>query len=220
MHATELAAAPTVSHRALVWTFVATTFLASTLLFLVQPMFAKMVLPRFGGSPAVWNTCVLFFQTTLLLGYLYANVTVRWLGARRQSILNILVMAAAGALLPLAVSSAAPEPNSSPVWWLLETLALRLGLPFFALSTMAPLVQRWYATLPVPSAANPYFLYAASNTGAFSRSWRIRSSWSRCGERERRRSRGQRDMESCSYSSRPAPGCCSGTPASFHRPSP
>jgi hypothetical protein len=166
MQLTQLAAAPTVSHRALVWTFVATTFAASTLLFLVQPMFAKMVLPRFGGSAAVWNTCVLFFQTTLLLGYLYAHVTVRWLGARRQSILNILVMAAAGGLLPLGVSSTAPEPNSSPVWWLLETLALRLGLPFFALSTMAPLVQRWYATLPVPSAANPYFLYAASNTGS------------------------------------------------------
>ncbi len=74
----------TLSNGSVVATFIATTFLSSTLLFLVQPMFAKMLLPRLGGSAAVWNTCVLFFQTTLLLGYLYAHLTLRWLGARRQ----------------------------------------------------------------------------------------------------------------------------------------
>ena len=72
------------SRKAIICVFVATAFLSSTLLFLVQPMFAKMLLPRLGGSAAVWNTCVLFFQTTLLLGYLYAHLTVRWLGPRRQ----------------------------------------------------------------------------------------------------------------------------------------
>ena len=157
---------PTASYRTIRWLFVATTFIASTLLFLVQPMFAKMVLPRLGGSPAVWNACVLFFQTTLLAGYLYAHLSIRWLGARRQAVLHLLVMASAVGLLPLSLGDASPPGDGSPVWWLLRTLTIRLGLPFFALSTMAPLVQRWFATLPVPSAANPYFLYAASNSGS------------------------------------------------------
>ncbi len=99
-------------------------------------------------------------------GNLYAHLTVRWLGARRQAVIHILLMGSALALLPLGLGTATPEPDSDPVWWLLKTLALRLGLPFFALSTMAPLVQRWFATLPGPSASNPYFLYAASNTGS------------------------------------------------------
>lgn len=166
MHLIADAGIPAISHRRVVTTFAATTFIASTLLFLVQPMFAKMVLPRLGGSPAVWNACVLFFQTTLLLGYCYAHLTVRWLGARRQAMLQVVVMASALTLLPLTLGNAAPSDEGSPVWWLLKTLTLRLGLPFFALSTMAPLVQRWFATLPVPSADNPYFLYAASNTGS------------------------------------------------------
>src|SRR4051794_28371800 len=101
MDTIQRAGTPAVSHRTVVWTFVATTFVASTLLFMVQPMFAKMVLPRLGGSPAVWNACVLFFQTTLLVGYLYAHLTVRWLGARRQALLHVLMMASAVALLPL-----------------------------------------------------------------------------------------------------------------------
>ena len=129
-------------------------------------MFAKMLLPRLGGSAAVWTTCVLFFQATLLLGYLYAHVTLRWLGARRQALLHVVVMASAVALLPLRLGSGTPAGDGSPVVWLLSTLAVRLGLAFFALATMAPVVQRWFATLPVPSASNPYFLYAASNTGS------------------------------------------------------
>ena len=166
MDQTPSAAPPAASHRSVVWTFVTTTFLASTLLFLVQPMFAKMVLPRLGGSPAVWNACVLFFQTTLLAGYLYAHLTMRWLSARRQAVMHVLVMASALLVLPLSLGDSAPTPDASPVWWLLQTLTVRLGLAFFALATMAPLVQRWFATLPVPSASNPYFLYAASNTGS------------------------------------------------------
>jgi len=154
------------SHRTVVRIFVATTFVASSLLFLVQPMFAKMVLPRLGGSPAVWNTCVLFFQTILLLGYLYAHLTVRWLGARRQAALHLLVTLPAVVFLPLSLGDATPAEGSSPIRWLLTTLFVRLGLPFFALSTMAPLVQRWFSTLAVPSASNPYFLYAASNIGS------------------------------------------------------
>jgi SAM-dependent methyltransferase len=155
-----------VSIRATPLLFTATTFTASALLFVVQPMFARMVLPKLGGSPAVWNTCVLFFQTTLLLGYLYAHLTTSRLRVRTQAVLHIVVMLSAVVLLPLSLGGAEPEPGMSPVWWLLKTLTWRLGLPFLALSTMAPTVQRWFASLPVPSASNPYFLYAASNLGS------------------------------------------------------
>ena len=166
MHMSLRAGTPVVSYRSAVWTFGTTTFVASMLLFLVQPMFAKMVLPRLGGSPAVWSACVLFFQTTLLFGYLYAHLSVKWLGARRQSVVHLALMVSAVALLPLSLGNAEPRAEENPVLWLLTTLTLRLGLPFFALSTMAPLVQRWFSTLPVPSAANPYFLYGASNIGS------------------------------------------------------
>ena len=92
MHMSLRTGKPAVSHRSAVWTFGATTFVASTLLFLVQPMFAKMVLPRLGGSPAVWSACVLFFQSVLLVGYLYAHLSVRWFGARRQAFIHLALM--------------------------------------------------------------------------------------------------------------------------------
>jgi len=152
--------------RSTAWLFTATTFTASALVFLVEPMFAKMVLPKLGGSPAVWNTCVLFFQITLLAGYLYAHVTTRWLGARRQAVVHLALMIAALAFLPLTLGDDYPRAGSSPVGWLLVTMTARLGLPFFAVSTMAPLVQRWFAAIPGPSRADPYFLYAASNVGS------------------------------------------------------
>lgn len=154
------------SARSTAWLFTATTFTASALVFLVQPMFAKMVLPKLGGSPAVWNTCVLFFQTTLLGGYLYAHLTTRWLGARRQAVVHLLLMLAALAFLPLKLGEEYPRAGADPVWWLLVTMIARLGLPFLAVSTMAPLVQRWFAAMPGPSRSNPYFLYAASNVGS------------------------------------------------------
>ena len=146
--------------------FVATTLTASTLLFLVQPMFAKMVLPRLGGSPAVWTTCVLFFQAALLLGYGYAHVSTTLLGVRRQALGHLVILALALFFLPLTIGDGSPPAGGNPVWWLLGVMTVRLGVPFLALSTMAPLVQRWFAALPLPSAANPYFLYAASNLGS------------------------------------------------------
>ena len=152
--------------RSTAWLFTATTFTASALVFLVEPMFAKMVLPKLGGSPAVWNTCVLFFQTTLLAGYLYAHVTTRRLGARRQAVVHLVLMIAALAFLPLTLGAEYPPVGSNPVWWLLITMTARLGLPFLAVSTMAPLVQRWFATMPGPSRSDPYFLYVASNVGS------------------------------------------------------
>jgi hypothetical protein len=146
--------------------FAATTFVASSLLFLVQPMFAKMVLPRLGGSPAVWNTCILFFQTMLLVGYGYAHLSTAWLGTALHARLHWFLMLVPLTLLPLTIGTSEPPAAANPVWWLLQVLAARVGLPFLIVSTMAPLLQRWFATLPVRSAADPYFLYAASNLGS------------------------------------------------------
>jgi SAM-dependent methyltransferase len=144
-------------------------FLNATLLFVVQPMFTKMVLPLLGGTPAVWNTCLLFFQAALLLGYLYAHVTSRRMSARGQGVLHLALLLVALAFLPLGVPAGlAPPPGMAlPVAWLLAVLAISLGLPFTLLAAGAPMFQRWFATTSHPAARNPYVLYVASNLGSF-----------------------------------------------------
>ena len=152
---------------AVVALFSATLFVNAALLFAVQPMFSKMVLPLFGGTPSVWNTCMLFFQTALLCGYLYAHVTTRWLDVRKQSVLQLVLFALTFLTLPVAVASGwRPSGSDTPVWWLTALLAVSLGAPFFMLSTGAPLLQRWFSESGHPAATNPYFLYAASNLGS------------------------------------------------------
>ena len=153
----------------LVGVFSTAIFLNAALLFSVQPLFTKMVLPLLGGSPAVWNTCLLFFQTLLLAGYLYAHLTSRWLSARNQAILHLALLASAVLLLPIHVPEAWAQPPGSamPIVWLLGLLTVSLGLPFFLLSAGAPMLQRWFAGTRHPLADNPYFLYAASNLGSF-----------------------------------------------------
>jgi spermidine synthase len=153
----------------LVTVFAIAIFLNAALLFSVQPLFTKMVLPLLGGSPAVWNTCLLFFQTLLLAGYLYAHVTSRWLNPRNQAILHLTLLASAVLLLPIHVPASWAQPPGSalPIVWLLGLLAVSLGLPFFLLSAGAPMMQRWFATTRHAWAQNPYFLYAASNLGSF-----------------------------------------------------
>jgi hypothetical protein len=147
--------------------FSMTLFVNAALLFAVQPMFSKMVLPLFGGTPSVWNTCMLFFQTALLCGYLYAHVTTRWLDVRKQAVLQLVLFALTFLTLPVAVASGwQPSGSEMPVWWLAALLAVSLGAPFFMLSTGAPLLQRWFSESGHPAAANPYFLYAASNLGS------------------------------------------------------
>lgn len=146
--------------------FTITAFIGACLLFLVQPMFAKLILPRLGGSPAVWNTCVLFFQTTLLLGYLYAHITTKFLGVRRQAMWHLLVLLAPLIFLPLRLGRPELAAAEWPVSWLLATMVWTVGVPFFVISTSAPLLQRWFGALPVASAPDPYFLYAASNLGS------------------------------------------------------
>jgi SAM-dependent methyltransferase len=136
-------------------------------LFLVQPMVAKGVLPLLGGTPAVWNTCMVFFQFALLAGYLYAHVGAKWLDARRQALAHVPVVLLSLFALPLAVApTSTPNPDASTTWWLLQQLALTVGLPFFVVSTTAPMLQRWFATTQHESARDPYFLYAASNAGS------------------------------------------------------
>jgi len=152
---------------AVVALFSATLFLSAGLTFLVQPMFAKFVLPLFGSTPAVWNTSMLFFQTTLLGGYLYAHASTRRLGVRRQTLLHLGVLLVPLLVLPIAVPDGwIPPADSNPVPWLLGLLAVAVGLPFFVVSTTAPLLQRWLAATDHPAAADPYFLYRASNLGS------------------------------------------------------
>jgi SAM-dependent methyltransferase len=143
-----------------------TLFLCSALLFLVEPMVAKMILPTFGGSPAVWNACMVFFQTVLLLGYLYAHLSTKALGARRQAWIHVVVMLVPLLVLPLAIPAWAPHGAKNPILLLLALLAVAVGLPFFVLSAGAPLIQRWFADTNDPDARDPYFLYRASNLGS------------------------------------------------------
>jgi hypothetical protein len=139
-----------------------TVFLGAFLLFLVEPLFAKLILPWFGGSAAVWATCLVFFQSALLLGYLYADVTTRRLAPARQSILHIALLAAALLFLPIAPhASWRPPPGSDPVWRILGLLTASIGLPFLLLSATGPLVQAWYAR--DRSDTEPYHLFALSN---------------------------------------------------------
>jgi len=152
--------------RLLLPSYAATLFVSAGLLFLVQPMVTKMVLPRLGGSPAVWNTCMCFFQAVLLLGYAYAHVLSRRFGSLGQAAIHAAVLALATAFLPLDLTHEAPPAGGMPVWWLIGRLAVTVGPPFFALSATAPLLQRWFSRTDHATAADPYFLYAASNAGS------------------------------------------------------
>jgi hypothetical protein len=130
-------------------------------------MVAKMVLPLLGGTPAVWNTCMVFFQAALLAGYAYAHAAPNWLGMRRQAIVHVILLLAPLIVLPIAIGPEwSPEGDANPIPWLLGLLLLVVGLPFFVISTSAPLLQRWFASTGHPSARDPYFLYGASNIGS------------------------------------------------------
>ena len=149
--------------------FAVTVFTSAALIFLVEPMIAKLVLPTLGGSPAVWNTCMVFFQAALLLGYGYAHLLQRIRSLKVQTAVHAAVLLLAAIALPLKISTGLGPPSSNyPIAWLLGVLALTIGAPFAALSATAPLAQAWYARVRTgrPDAANPYVLYAASNLGS------------------------------------------------------
>src|ERR1700730_14349465 len=135
----------TISARVLLPSYAATLFISAALLFLMQPMLTKMVLPQLGGAPSVWNTCLCFFQATLLLGYLYAHLSSTRLGPRAQLGAHVLVLALAVLFLPLDPTAGAPPSNGTPVLWLLTRLATTVGIPFFAISATAPLLQCWFS---------------------------------------------------------------------------
>jgi hypothetical protein len=147
--------------------FAGTLFLSALLLFSVQPVFAKMVLPKLGGTPAVWAVSMVFFQAALLAGYCYAHALNRWLPGRLAPFLHLALCGAAALALPFGLPQVGDPPAGDAYLWLIGVLALGVGLPFFAVSANAPLLQAWFARTGHPSAADPYFLYGASNLGSF-----------------------------------------------------
>ena len=153
----------------MIYLYSLTLFLSACLLFLVQPMMGKMILPFLGGAPAVWNTCLVFYQAVLLMGYTYAHFSTRWLGVRRQPVVHLGLMALPLFVLPIRISdqiiSRLPTAGN-PTAWLVVCLAATVGLPFLVVATTAPMLQKWFASTRHRDAGNAYFLYAASNAGS------------------------------------------------------
>jgi len=148
--------------------FGTTAFVGAGLLFVVQPLVAKLILPSYGGSATVWSTSSLFFQVLLLTAYGYAHWSTSRLGARWQPKAHLVVLLLPLVALPLAIpADVAPSEDVSPVLWLLRTLVLVIGLPFAVVATTGPLLQRWYSWGEGRRSEDPYFLFAASNLGSF-----------------------------------------------------
>jgi hypothetical protein len=147
--------------------YVATMLLSSGLLFLVQPMFARMALPLLGGTPAVWAIAMCFFQAVLLGGYCYAHVLKRFLSPSHAILLHLCLMALSWFSLPVHLEvNSIPTEGATAGLWLIGLMAKSIGYPFFFLSATAPLLQSWFARTTHRDAGNPYFLYSASNIGS------------------------------------------------------
>jgi hypothetical protein len=151
--------------------FAITIFVSAFLLFLVQPLVGKLILPKLGGTPQVWNTCMVFFQSVLLLGYAYTHSVTTRLKLRQQLMLHSGLLAIPIVMMFLfpmydVVKGWTPPPGSNPIVDTLGILALIVGVPFFVVSTSAPLLQRWFAYSGHTTAKDPYFLYALSNLGS------------------------------------------------------
>src|ERR1043165_6276736 len=151
--------------------FAITIFVSAFLLFLVQPLVGKLILPKLGGTPQVWNTCMVFFQTVLLLGYGYTHYVSTRLKLRQQLMVHSAILA-----LPIVIMLAfpmyaqvqdwSPPTGSNPVIDTLGLLFLIVGIPFFVVSTSAPLLQKWFGNSGHHTAHDPYFLYSVSNLGS------------------------------------------------------
>ncbi len=150
--------------------FALTLFVSAFLLFLVQPLIGKLILPKLGGTPQVWNTCMLFFQTALLVGYAYTHFVSTRLSVRRQIIVHGILLFLPFLFLipngPFNITGWVPPAGSNPIFSTLLLLAMVVGVPFFVVSTSAPLLQKWFANTGHPAANDPYFLYGASNLGS------------------------------------------------------
>lgn len=161
------ATAPGFSGPGILWLFTLTTFVSALLLFSIQPMFAKMVLPVLGGSPSVWAVALCFFQGALLAGYCYAHLVIRLIGPRASGFIHLAVCLLAFVVLPISLPAGWSEPpTGSPYFWQLGLFTVAVGLPFFAVAANAPLLQAWFAATGHPHGRDPYFLYAASNLGS------------------------------------------------------
>jgi tRNA A58 N-methylase Trm61 len=170
MSAAELATdQPAISRNRLVLlVYTASIFVSALLLFSVQPLFAKMVLPRLGGSPAVWSVAMVFFQSLLLAGYVYAHVLMRIKSRVIPILVHVALLIVAFSTLPLAIAARwGDPPTSGYALWLLGLFVASIGLPFFALAANNPLLQAWFVRTGHPDGADPYFLYASSNIGSF-----------------------------------------------------
>src|SRR5467141_1505017 len=160
---------PSVSRNRLVLVvYTAAIFVSALLLFSVQPLFTKMVLPRLGGSPAVWSVAMVFFQSLLLAGYAYAHYLMQIRNRMIPVAIHLALLVIALLTLPLSIASGWGEPPTSGyAFWLLGLFAVSIGLPFFALAANNPLLQAWFVRTGHPSGPDPYFLYASSNIGSF-----------------------------------------------------
>jgi len=148
--------------------FIFAIFGSAALLFSVEPMFTKMVLPRLGGAASVWTVAMVFFQTTLLAGYAYAHLLTRFVPGPRSVVIHVLVLLIACLALPLHIAAGwGRPPSAGEAFWMLGLFAVSIGLPFFALSASGSLLQAWFARVEHGAAKDPYFLYAASNLGSF-----------------------------------------------------
>ena len=155
-------------NRLVLVVYTAAIFTSALLLFSVQPLFTKMVLPRLGGSPAVWSVAMVFFQSLLLGGYAYAHYLMQLRNRMIPVVVHLVLLVVALLTLPLSIASGWGEPPTSGyAFWLLGLFAVSIGLPFFALAANNPLLQAWFVRTGHPNGPDPYFLYASSNIGSF-----------------------------------------------------
>jgi hypothetical protein len=155
-------------NRAAPAVFTMAIFTSAFLLFAIQPMFTKMILPQLGGSPGVWSVAMVFFQAVLLLGYLYAHLSTRYLSPRTAIYVHVGLLLVTFIALPISIASGLGKPPAEgQAFWLIVVFTFSVGLPFFAVAGNGPLLQAWFARTRHKDAGNPYFLYAASNLGSF-----------------------------------------------------
>jgi len=151
----------------LILVFAGTLFVSATLMFILQPLFGKLMLPLLGGSPAVWNTCMVFYQMLLFFGYLYAHfISTRFKPLRQIQVHGAFILISLIALPVGLPEIMAPPTESNPTLWLVWVLFISIGLPFFVLSTTSPLIQKWFSHVGHHTSHDPYYLYAASNFGS------------------------------------------------------
>ncbi len=153
--------------HSLILLFAGTLFISACLMFVLQPLFGKLLLPLLGGSPAVWNTCMVFYQSLLFLGYFYAHFLSQKFDSHRQVQIHAVVLAISLIALPVALpENSIPPTESNPTFWLMGILFIAIGLPFFVVSTTSPLIQKWFSRVGHHTSEDPYYLYGASNAGS------------------------------------------------------